>query len=124
MGGAATVRPDAYRRPNLHRSGEVPGAPAPRSGPPGDLGGAREPPVLPSDPDGRLISGGKNGSLMRVKASYDAAREWLSLRMPDGTVVEGDTSSLGESIVTRFYSRPVRGRVVRGPWADAMTSYL
>jgi uncharacterized protein YcbX len=77
-----------------------------------------------SDPDGRLVSGGKNGSLMQVKASYDASLEWLSLRMPDGVMVEGDPSSLGESIVTGFYSRPVGGRVVKGPWADAMSAYL
>src|SRR5712691_8371874 len=76
-----------------------------------------------ADPEGRLVSGDKNGSLMRIKASYDAARERLSLSFPDGTTVEGDTTSLGDPVVTGFYNRPVRGHVVEGPWPGAISSY-
>jgi uncharacterized protein YcbX len=77
-----------------------------------------------TEEDGRLVSGGKNGSLMRIQASYDANREWLSLSFPDGSVVEGDAASLGQPVVTSFYGRPVTGRAVVGPWADAVSSYL
>lgn len=77
-----------------------------------------------AEEDGRLVSGGKNGSLMRIRTTYDAEREWLMLRFPDGSVVEGDTTSVGEPVVTSFYGRPVTGRVVIGPWAEAVSSYL
>jgi uncharacterized protein YcbX len=73
--------------------------------------------------DGRLLSGGTNGSLMRIRASYDASREWLSLSFPDGSVVEGDATALGEPIVTGFYGRPVSGKAVKGPFAEALSTY-
>jgi uncharacterized protein YcbX len=31
---------------------------------------------------------------------------------------------LGEQIVTRFFGRPVEGRVVEGPWSDALSAYV
>jgi uncharacterized protein YcbX len=77
-----------------------------------------------AEPDGTLVSGGKNGSLMRIRSSYDASREWLSLNFPDGSVVEGDAASLGEPVVTSFYGRPVSGRTLSGPWAEALSSFL
>lgn len=78
----------------------------------------------PTEEDGRLVSGGKNGSLMRIQASYDANTDWLSLSFPDGSVVESEAASLGQPVVTSFYGRPVTGRAVIGPWADAISSYL
>jgi uncharacterized protein YcbX len=77
-----------------------------------------------TDTDGRLVSGGKNGSLMRIKAVYDASREWLSLSFPDGSVVEGEAEALGDRVSTSFWSRPVSGRAVVGPWAEAISSFL
>jgi len=77
-----------------------------------------------TESDGRLVSGSKNGSLMRIKSTYDAAREWLSLSFPDGSVVEAAADTLGEPVVTSFYGRPVSGRAVAGPWTEAVSSYL
>jgi uncharacterized protein YcbX len=77
-----------------------------------------------ADPDGRLVTGGKNGSLMRIKATYDAPREWLALTFPDGSVVEGDATILGDPVTTSFYGRPVSGRAVMGSWAEALSSFL
>ena len=31
---------------------------------------------------------------------------------------------LGERIVTSFFGRPVEGRLVEGPWSDALTAYV
>lgn len=77
-----------------------------------------------AEPDGRLVSGGMNGSLMRVRAAYDASREWLTLSFPDGSVVDGEATELGDPVTTSFYSRPVSGRVVIGPWSGALSSFL
>jgi uncharacterized protein YcbX len=77
-----------------------------------------------TETDGRLVSGSKNGSLMRIKATYDAARERLSLCFPDDSVVEGDATALGAPVSTSFYGRPVSGRAVLGPWAEEISSYL
>jgi len=45
------------------------------------------------------------------------------LRFPDGSVVVGDVE-LGERIVTSFFGRPVAGRLVEGPWNDALADYV
>jgi uncharacterized protein YcbX len=71
--------------------------------------------------DGRLINGKKAGTLVRVKPSYWPDREYLSLRLPDGTVAE-DWVKLGEPVATNFYGhRDVPGHVVEGPWSDALS---
>jgi len=45
------------------------------------------------------------------------------LRFPDGSEVVGDVE-LGERIVTSFFGRPVDGRLVEGPWNDALADYV
>ena len=45
------------------------------------------------------------------------------LRFPDGSEVVGDVE-LGERIVTSFFGRPVEGRLVEGPWNDALADYV
>jgi uncharacterized protein YcbX len=77
-----------------------------------------------AEADGRLLTGGKNGSLMRIKATYDAPGEWLTLVFPDGAVVEGDATALGETVVTSFYGRPVSGRALEGRWSEALSRFL
>ena len=47
----------------------------------------------------------------------------LELRFPDGRQVTGDVE-LGDRVVTSFFGRPVEGRLVEGPWADALTAYV
>jgi hypothetical protein len=66
------------------------------------------------------FAGKECGALVQVAADYDAAAERLALRFPDGTVVE-DEVRLGERIETDFYGRPVRARLVRGPWAAPLS---
>jgi len=74
--------------------------------------------------DGRLVSGTKDGSLMRITAMYDVTREWLALSFPDGSSVEGAVTVLGQPVTTSFYGRPVSGRALNGPWAEAVSSFL
>jgi uncharacterized protein YcbX len=73
------------------------------------------------DADGRRYGLIRNGRLVRVRPEYDAAAERLTLTFPDGTVADGHVE-LGPEVVTDFYGRPVRGRVVAGPWSEALST--
>ena len=59
--------------------------------------------------------------LLAVRAELDDGR--LLLRFPEGDDVAGDVQ-LGERIVTSFFGRPVEGRLVDGPWSDALSAYV
>jgi uncharacterized protein YcbX len=74
------------------------------------------------DEDGRRYGQIRDGKLVRIAPTYDAEGDLLSLLFPDGEVVAGEVA-LGEPIVTDFYGRNVPGRVVAGPWADAISAY-
>jgi len=72
---------------------------------------------------GKLLDGTRDGPLFGVHAECDADGTRLALRFPDGRVVEGPVE-LGNPAVTAFWERPVRGRVVLGPWSDALSDHL
>ena len=75
------------------------------------------------DERGRLYSGSRHGPLVQVAPSYEPEHEWLSLRFPDETEVEGNVET-GEEIAVGFWGeRVVRGELVRGPWSEALSAY-
>jgi hypothetical protein len=74
------------------------------------------------DADGRRYNQLRNGGLVRVKQEYDAEREWLALRFPEGSVAEGEVT-LGGEVTTDFYGRPVAGNYVEGPWSQALSNW-
>jgi uncharacterized protein len=74
------------------------------------------------DEDGRRYGQIRNGTLVRIRPEYDETSGALALRFPDGTVVAG-VPRLGEELVTDFYGRPVRGRVVEGAWSEAISRF-
>jgi uncharacterized protein YcbX len=69
----------------------------------------------------RMLNGKQLGGLNAIIAHYAEPR--LTLTFPDGQVVSG-TVEPGPVITTRFYSRAVDGRVVEGPWSDALGDYV
>jgi len=75
------------------------------------------------DADGRRYGQIRNGTLARIEPEYDETSGALTLRFPDSSVVDG-VPALGESIVTDFYGRPVRGRVVNGEWSEAISQFV
>jgi uncharacterized protein YcbX len=75
------------------------------------------------DSEGRRYNQIRKGALVQVKPEYDAAREWLVLRFPDGAVAEGEVALDGE-VTTDFYGRPVRGNYVNGPWSEALSQWF
>lgn len=76
------------------------------------------------DERGRLFSCTDHGPLMRVGARYDAASGILSLDLPDGTTATARPRDLGARHVTDLYGRPVPGRFVEGPAAEAVSSFV
>lgn len=73
-------------------------------------------------PDGRLLAGVHHGPLALVRADWDALHDRLRLTFPDGRVVEDDVRLDGPEL-TDFWGRRVPGRVVEGPWADALSTH-
>jgi uncharacterized protein YcbX len=74
------------------------------------------------EPSGRRTGVMEIAALVQVAAEYDAAAERLTLRFPDGAVVDGPVE-VGAAVTTDFYGRPVPGRIVDGPWADALSEF-
>ncbi len=72
---------------------------------------------------GRLVNNKDSGPLQLVQAEYDAHADSLSLRFEDGAVVDGPVER-GEEVETRFHSAPRAARLVRGPWAEALSEVV
>ena len=71
------------------------------------------------DEEGGLANAKRVPQLLTVRPAVEDGR--LLLRFPDDTTVEGEVA-LGERVETIFYGRPVEGRLVEGPWSDALSA--
>jgi uncharacterized protein len=72
------------------------------------------------DADGRRYNQLRNGALVQIRQALDGER--LALHFPDGATADGEVV-LGAAITTDFYGRPVEGRVVDGPWSEALSRW-
>jgi uncharacterized protein YcbX len=70
------------------------------------------------DDEGVLVNAKRVPELLAVRAAVENGR--LALHLPDGTTVEADVE-LGEHVATTLYRRPVPGRLVQGPWSEALS---
>jgi uncharacterized protein YcbX len=87
-----------------------------------DHGGARgDRRFFVIDERGRMMNAKQLGELQRVFASCADGR--LALRFPDGRLVEDDVA-LGDEVEARFYSGTLAGRLVLGPWSDALSEHV
>jgi uncharacterized protein len=73
--------------------------------------------------DGRLMNGKQLGELQQIAPAWNEQEGTLVLRFPDGTVA-GGTVALDAPVTTSFYGREVSGRLVAGPWSEALTSFV
>ncbi len=71
------------------------------------------------DDEGELVNAKRVPPLLTVRAAAEDGR--LILRFADGAVVEGEVQRLGEHVETDFFGRSVVGRVVEGPWGEALS---
>jgi hypothetical protein len=71
------------------------------------------------DETGHLINQKRVPALATVVPSVADGR--LRLSFPNGAVE--DEVQLGEAIETSFYGRPVAGRLVAGPWGEALSAH-
>ena len=74
------------------------------------------------DASGLRYSVRDHGMLVKVRPRYEVDGERLTLSFPDGTIADG-TIALGEEVRTDFYGRAVSGRVVEGPWGEALSGF-
>src|SRR5215831_8468468 len=76
------------------------------------------------DDNCKLLLTGRNPGLLRIEPSWEPARNLLTLRFPDGGVVQ-DAPGPGTAAVTRMYGgREIPGRVIPGPLNAALSGYL
>ena len=76
------------------------------------------------DERGRFVNGltRLERSLFAVVPRWEPDADTLSLTFPDGSVVDGRVE-FGEPVFTWFYNRSEPGRIVQGPWAQALSAY-
>lgn len=72
---------------------------------------------------GEIFSGSTFGPLVRLRASFDAGQERLTIAFPEGIEVTGPANELGDGRTTNFYGRPVAARTVEGPFSEALSAY-
>ena len=74
------------------------------------------------DGGGRLLTQRQRPRLAVVSADFDSSSDQLTLVFPGDASVSGPVE-LGEPVRTVVWGRPVPGRVVVGPWSDALSRY-
>jgi uncharacterized protein YcbX len=73
--------------------------------------------------NGKLVNGTKDSPFYLVRAQTDPEGTRLSLTFPGERVID-EAVELGDPVVTAFWDRPVQGRPVIGPWADALSDLV
>jgi uncharacterized protein YcbX len=63
-----------------------------------------------------------HGPLALVRADWEPEPDRLTLTFPNGVVVD-DEVELAEPVLTDFWGHRVEGRLVVGPWGDALGDY-
>jgi uncharacterized protein len=73
------------------------------------------------DERGRMINSKIVGELQTVVATTSDGR--LQLAFPDGSQVQAPVA-LGDPVTAKFFSGEVEGRLVEGPWAEALSEHI
>jgi len=74
------------------------------------------------DENGRKVNQKDCGRLGLVRPRWDERAETLELTFPDGSTVGGAVDVDG-ALTADFYGGPVAGRLVVGPWSQALSDY-
>jgi uncharacterized protein YcbX len=71
----------------------------------------------------RLYHGNRDSQLVRANARWDPESRRLAIAVPGDRPLE-DRVVRGERIVVDVYGRRIRGHVVQGPWASALSELV
>jgi uncharacterized protein len=74
------------------------------------------------DANGQRLRGSRTPWPVRIRADYDERSERLRMHFADGTSVEGDAVANGASIHSTSGTIDVHGRIVEGPWQEALST--
>jgi uncharacterized protein YcbX len=75
------------------------------------------------DAAGHVVNGKREPRLATIRPQVDPGAGELALRFPDGSRVAAPLR-YGPSIDARFSGRELAGRLVEGPWADAISAWV
>ena len=75
------------------------------------------------DDRNEMVNATHLGPLQTIVSGYDDAARRLSLRFPDGRLLE-DEVRLGAEVMTSFYSEPAPARIVEGEWSTAISEHV
>jgi uncharacterized protein YcbX len=70
-----------------------------------------------------MVNATNLGALNAVISSYDEPQRRLTLRFPDGRVIE-DEVRLGDEVTTSFYRQPMAAQLVLGDWSDVISGHV
>jgi uncharacterized protein YcbX len=76
------------------------------------------------DHRGALFSGGHHGPLVQVGSRYDPTAGLLELTLPGADPIAAPVDRSAGPIVVDFYGRPVPGRLVDGPFAETLSTFV
>src|SRR2546430_2697308 len=74
--------------------------------------------------DGRVANGNFHGPLVRLWADWDEPADRLTIRFPEGHEISGVVEVDGAVETDFFGLHVVEGRVVVGPWAEALSDWI
>ncbi|MGZ4168556.1 MAG: MOSC domain-containing protein [Solirubrobacteraceae bacterium] len=89
----------------------------------GDRGARGDRAFFVIDERGWMMNGKNFKTLQTVVADYDLTAGTLALTFPDGDRADG-VVEYGETVTTRFFSRPKEARELRGPWSAALSEFF
>jgi uncharacterized protein YcbX len=75
------------------------------------------------DEKDEMVNATHLGALNAVVSEYSDDERCLTLRFPDGRVLE-DEVQLGEEVTTSFYRQATPARLVVGDWSEAISDYV
>ena len=75
------------------------------------------------DESDALFDASDHAALLQIVPEYDPTGERLRLSFPDGSVVEDVADRLDGTVTTDFFGRTVRGSLVEGDLAEALSRF-
>jgi hypothetical protein len=76
------------------------------------------------DANDRMVNGKQHGALQEIETDFDPDQRHLRLTFPNGTDVAGELRLGGGAITATFFSRQAVGRLVPGPWSEAISDHV